>query len=49
MVADNLPIDLYGDGELSPWGCIIGSQDEHICDLCPSRMVCPYEYKEWSK
>lgn len=49
MVAENLPIDLYGDGELSPWGCIIDSEDEHVCDLCPSRMICPYEYKEWSK
>lgn len=53
MVANTLPVSGgWYDGKV--WGCILTKKDddgydEWYCDQCPSRKICPYDYKEWSK
>lgn len=57
-IANELPISgwhaNYGgkDGK-KPWGCIITeaktNNQDWYCDDCPSKEICPYEGKEWSK
>ena len=56
--AKHIPISVsYGPGENSgpegPWGCILDTFQQgrgpRYCDLCPSRHICPYDEKVWSK
>ena len=52
MVADNLPTtESWFDKTVEPriWGCILTVEQDHVCDCCPSKSICPYEYKAWSK
>lgn len=48
-VANNTPVLFWGRKEPKIWGCMLTEDDEWYCDECPSRKICPYEYKGWSK
>lgn len=50
-VADELPVSgWHAEGDAKrPWGCILTKEHKWVCDECPSKDVCPYEHKEWSK
>lgn len=53
-IADNMPVKVNWreSAHPTPWGCIItyaAKGEEHYCDECPVREICPREYKEYSK
>lgn len=51
-VANEMPTKYWGNEEARTWGCILnprGITNPGYCDECPSRDICPYEGKEWSK
>ena len=51
MVANNLPVvGWWNEGKQpSPWGCVLTTERDWYCDDCPSKNICPNEWKEWSK
>lgn len=49
MVANTLPVKFWGRSEATIWHCILTEENEHYCDECPSRSVCPHDNKQWSK
>lgn len=48
MVAEQL-ILTKGWAKGRAWGCILTKTTTEYCDDCPSKEVCPYEYKKVSQ
>ncbi len=48
-VANHKPIKFWSNRDAIPWGCILDNDDDWMCDECPVRKLCPYEFKQWSK
>ena len=51
-VANEMPIHFWELEEAMCWGCIRNiDEDAHMgyCDECPSKEICPFTAKRWSK
>lgn len=48
FVANRLQVPGWG-AQNQPWGCILSTTREHVCDHCPVQDYCPYPDKVWSK
>ncbi len=49
IVADTMPAGVDWIGKDKPWGCILTVKNEWYCDSCPARLICPQQFKSWSK
>ena len=56
QIADTMPVSVsWRSGcKPEPWGCILTpegdpQEEEHYCDECPVRSICPLDHKAWSK
>jgi hypothetical protein len=54
LAANHVPViqEWSPDATPSPWGCILtlgGKNQDGYCDCCPSKHICPFGHKNYSK
>ena len=49
VICNAMPVKVSWCDQIEPWGCILTSEDEHYCDECPVRRICPHPWKKYSQ